>query len=121
MKIYVFLLLGISLMISCTNEQKKEQQQQNEEVLIGNPAAIGFNENDSDEKAIRIADEVMEAMGGRKNWDMERYFKWNFFGARTLWWDKWKGDVRIQMHNEDSAVFLVNIFDFITQCLCLQR
>ena len=111
MKIYVFLLLGISLMISCTNEQKKEQQLQNEEVRIENPAAIGFNENDSDEKAIRIADEVMVAMGGRKNWDRERYFKWNFFGARTLWWDKWEGDVRIQMHNEDSAVFLVNIFD----------
>ncbi|NJN25903.1 MAG: hypothetical protein HC819_08020 [Cyclobacteriaceae bacterium] len=65
----------------------------------------------SDPKAIAIADEVMRAMGGRDNWDKERYFTWNFFGRRTLWWDKQSGDVRIEMHQADSTIILVNIHD----------
>ncbi|MCK5703906.1 MAG: hypothetical protein KAI29_22260, partial [Cyclobacteriaceae bacterium] len=36
---------------------------------------------------------------------------WNFFGSRSLWWDKLNGDVRIQMHKADSTLILVNIFD----------
>lgn len=74
-----------------------------------NPASPGFNSAGSDAEAIAIADQVMEAMGGRKNWDKERYFRWNFFDIRTLWWDKKTGDVRIQMHDSDSTVILVNI------------
>jgi len=74
----------------------------------GNPPAEGFNAADSDEQAIRIADEVMEAMGGRAAWDATRYLKWTFFGRRTLWWDKVTGQVRIEVP-ADSAVYLVNI------------
>lgn len=76
----------------------------------GNPPAEGFNAADSDEQAIRIADEVMEAMGGRAAWDATRYLKWTFFGRRTLWWDKATGQVRIEVP-ADSAVYLVNIHD----------
>jgi len=77
---------------------------------VGNPAAEGFNLEASDAEAIAVADEVMEALGGRKAWDETRYITWTFFGRRTLWWDKKTGDVRIEVP-ADSAVYLVNIHD----------
>jgi hypothetical protein len=55
---------------------------------ITNPAAEGFNESASDAKAIAIADEVMQAMGGRKAWDKTRYLSWKFFSFRQLTWDR---------------------------------
>ncbi len=73
-----------------------------------NPAAEGFDMQASDSVAIRLADEVMAAMGGRKAWDTTRYIAWNFFGARKLLWDKTTGDVRISTPN-DSNVYLINI------------
>lgn len=73
-----------------------------------NPAAKGFNKTESDAKAIEIADSVMTAMGGWKNWNNTRYLKWNFFGRRTLLWDKKNGDVRIHIP-EDSLQLLVNV------------
>lgn len=74
-----------------------------------NPAASGFNATDSDAKAIKIADEVMIAMGGRKNWDDTKIISWNFFGARKLAWNKHTGDVRIKSDKERYTV-LMNIF-----------
>ena len=109
MKYLIILLMSFSILYSCNNKSGNDSN--TEDPQDENPAAEGFNAEVSDQKAIDIADEVMQAMGGRKNWDNERYFKWNFFGARTLWWDKLKGDVRIQMHNSDSTKILVNIND----------
>lgn len=74
-----------------------------------NPAADGFDLEHSDEKAIAIADQVMEAMGGRKNWDQTRYLSWNFFGVRHLTWDKKTGNVRIQ--SNDSTIYQINVFE----------
>ena len=73
-----------------------------------NPPAEGFNAEASDQKAIEIADEVMEAMGGREAYDNTRFVRWTFFGRRTLLWDKWTGRVRIDF-KEDGQVMLVNI------------
>lgn len=75
-----------------------------------NPPAEGFNLEGSDPEAIAIADEVMQALGGRQAWDDTRYLHWTFFGRRTLLWDKKTGQVRIDVP-EDSTVYLVNIFD----------
>ena len=75
-----------------------------EEVAV-NPAAEGFNADASDPFAIALADEVMEAMGGRKAFDESRYFAWTFFGARRLWWDKLENRVRIEM--QDQALTMV--------------
>lgn len=91
-------IFGLCL-IACQSTQKLGQ----------NPAAPGFKLNESDPKAIAIADEVMLAMGGRKNWDKTRYLVWNFFGARKLTWDKLKGRVRIESQKDDFTV-LMNIF-----------
>lgn len=77
---------------------------------LSNPAASGFNATDSDPQAIAIADEVMEAMGGRKAWDDTRYLTWNFFGSRIHHWDKKTGDIRIESA-KDNYTLLMNIHD----------
>lgn len=94
--------IGISLLIiiglvamTCSNK-------------VQNIAAEGFNFNASDAKAIGIADEVMEAMGGRKAWDDTRYLVWNFFGSRKHHWDKKTGNIRIDSP-KDNYTLLMNI------------
>ncbi len=73
-----------------------------------NPPAEGFNLADSDPAAIELADSIMVAIGGRKNWDATRYISWNFFGRRNLVWDKDIGRVRIESM-PDSTIYLVNV------------
>ncbi|MCB0633879.1 MAG: hypothetical protein KDD15_29310 [Lewinella sp.] len=73
-----------------------------------NPPAEGFDLTDSDPQAIALADSVMLAIGGRKNWDDTRYLYWNFFGARTLLWDKLGKKARVESIR-DSSVYLVDI------------
>ncbi|KYG85437.1 hypothetical protein AWW67_15000 [Roseivirga seohaensis] len=97
-------LLLVCLIQSCGSGTTQETT----DVEYGNPPAEGFNLEGSDPKAIEVADQVMEAMGGRKAWDNTRHIAWNFFGARDLVWDKWTGDVRIDMRN---TTFLININD----------
>lgn len=99
--VFIALLVGIA---SCTAPAPKEAEKKNDQPE--NPAASGFNEAASDARAIAIADQVMKAMGGRKNWDDTRYLFWNFFGARTLLWDKETGDVRIEVPSRDYKVIV---------------
>ena len=73
-----------------------------------NPAAEGFNFEDSDPAAIELADSIMMAVGGRKNWDATRFISWNFFDRRNLVWDKQGGRVRIESL-PDSTIYLVNV------------
>jgi len=74
-----------------------------------NPAAEGFDQAGSDQEAVMIADQVMEAMGGRKAWDDTRYLCWNFLGFRHLIWDK--QDHRVRIETGDSTIYLVNLKD----------
>lgn len=64
----------------------------------------------SDKKAIEIAKQVMKAMGGQQAWDNTHYISWNFFGSRTLVWDKWSGDVRIEWLKKSQKI-IVNLND----------
>lgn len=82
----------------------------------GNPPASGFNLDDSDAEAILIADDVMEAMGGYENWKETRYISWTFFGRRSLLWDKWTGNVRIEIP-KTKEVILVNVNDSTGQAM----
>lgn len=75
-----------------------------------NPPAPDFNIADSDLKAVSIADEVMRAMGGRKAWDDTRCISWNFFGRRTLLWDKQANLCRIEWLNRPLKI-IVNTED----------
>lgn len=92
------LLLTVLLFQNCQPPEPTE----------ANPPAPGFNVEASDKRAIPIADEVMEAMGGRQAWDGARYFTWTFFDFRKLIWDKKTGDVRIESF-PDSSTYLLNI------------
>ena len=100
-----FWMIFIGICCSCQPQQAPASGDSMEQ----NPAAEGFNMDGSDEMAIAIADEVMEAMGGRASWDQTRYLSWDFFGRRHLIWDKYNGDVRIDF--PDGTIYQVNIND----------
>lgn len=53
---------------------------------------------------------VLEAMGGKKNYDKTRYIQWTFFGNQSLIWDKQKSRVRIDFLKENS-VYILNLND----------
>lgn len=91
--LYLFIAISIFFNLACT---------------VQNPAAKGFLKSQSDQKAIEIADKVMEAMGGRKNWDATNYISWDFFGSRKLLWSKHSGDVLVDYQKKDLEI-LVNI------------
>lgn len=91
----VLILLIAVLMPACRKEP-------------GNPHAEGFDWEHSDPAAIELADSVMAAMGGRKNWDATRFISWSFFGRRNLVWDKKGNRVRIES-KPDSTIYLVNL------------
>jgi len=78
--------------------------------LAKNPAAEGFNIEGSDSLAIAIADQVMAAMGGRKAWDAITELKWDFFGMRSLHWNKQNGDLDI-LFLKDSTEINMNLYD----------
>lgn len=63
-----------------------------------------------DEKAAKIVESMMLAMGGEKNWNDLKYVSWTFFGARHLVWDKMGGRVRIDSPR-DTSIYLVNLHD----------
>ena len=64
---YLFIFSLFAFIAACNTATKA--------VLKENPSAAGFNLTDSDAKAIAIADEVMQAMGGRHNYDQTRFLK----------------------------------------------
>lgn len=108
---YLCLLLVVSFTFLLTCCQPSGQEKKGE--VTGentNPPMPGFDTANSDTAAVRIADEVMLAMGGRKNWDNTRYIGWNFFGNRKLLWDKHTGNVRIESLRDDLKI-LVNVND----------
>lgn len=95
---FVLIMLAIITILSCTNNVKENAP--------GNPPAPGFNAKTSDDKAIAIADEVMEAMGGRKAWDDTQFFSWTFFGNRTHIWDKLNQKCRIESPKDELSILL---------------
>lgn len=100
---------SLALIIGCNGESSQSEQPiEADAVLVGNPAAPGFNEGASDRKAIAIADSVMKAMGGRTAWDNTRYLSWNFFGTRRHLWDRYTGQFRVESL-QDSTVYLSNV------------
>ncbi|NJO86550.1 MAG: hypothetical protein HC821_00185 [Lewinella sp.] len=71
-----------------------------------NPAATGFNVVGSDARALAIADSIVLAHGGRRVYDQTRFFHWNFFGLRTLTWDKREHRVRIDFPAKETVYLL---------------
>ncbi len=98
------LLILVFFFCACAQEAKKTSDKSAEL----NPPAQGFNQEESDEKAIKIADQIMEAMGGREQYDKTTHLSWNFFGSRKHWWNKSTGDIRIESQ-KDSFNLIMNI------------
>lgn len=95
--IWLNLPLFLCIILSCDNTNQGS-----------NNNSAEFNAENSDSKAIEIADEVMESMGGKRNWDQTRHISWHFFDSRKHFWDKHTGDVRIEALNNDLKI-LMNI------------
>ena len=70
-----------------------------------NPPAKGFDKDGSDPRAIELADEVMERMGGRSAWDNTECLAWTIFG-RSHVWDRHTGDYRMET---DTSVVIMNL------------
>ena len=79
-----------------------------------NPPAPGFNMAASDPRAVQVADSIVKYHGGRKLYDESRHFKWNFFGMRTLHWDKLEQRVRIEEKENDRISLLSYAGDTLT-------
>ena len=68
----------------------------------------------SDPQAVKIADEVMKALGGKDAWDKTRYLRFGFgftrdgkLQTRTHTWDKWMGRYRLEGQDAEGKSFVV--------------
>jgi len=104
------LLAGFSACESTPSGEQAAVATEEPALVDPNPPAEGFNAAGSDARAIEIADSVVWAHGGRRAYDNNRYFKWNFFGVRTLTWDKQEKLVRIDFPARE-AIFLLDYSD----------
>lgn len=73
------------------------------------PGASEPSKPQSDERAIKLAEATLEAMGGREAWERTRHLKWNFFGMRKHLWDKHTGRARIDATTRDGTKILALI------------
>ena len=64
-----------------------------------------YNPN-RDSTAVALAAQVAEAYGGQDAYDDTRYFKWNFFGVRSLTWDKQGQRARIEVPGKNEIYLL---------------
>jgi len=54
-----------------------------------------------------IADQVMNALGGKQAWDSTHYLRFTFAGRRTHHWDKWTGRHRVEGTGQDGKKYVV--------------
>ncbi|WP_424962763.1 hypothetical protein [Ekhidna sp.] len=115
MKNQLFFVLSIIILSACSTGSSSSENADSTAIVDGgefieynNPPVKGFDQEGSDLLATLLADKTMLAMGGRKAWDNTRYIKWNFFGRRDHTWDKWTGDVRIEVPSDELTI-LMNI------------
>lgn len=69
-------------------------------------STIAFSQNDA--KSAELIEKCETAMGGQKAYKAVKHVSWNFFGGRTLYWNKHNGDVRIEIP-KDKKVLLWNV------------
>lgn len=103
-------MLLIIVLIGCKPSDKSDASADLDDlpeyIEYNNPPAEGFNIEDSDPIAIMLADQVMNAMGGRETWDRTNVIYWNFLGGRTLLWDKANNRVRIDIPERQTTISL---------------
>jgi hypothetical protein len=95
------ILIGAFLWSGC---QKKDASEETGS-RVAKPA-VSKERGTADEQSARIAEKVMDALGGERAWNDTRYVSWKFMGVRQHYWDKWTGDIRIE---SNDVVTLMNI------------
>ncbi len=95
------LLLLVSYACTYSSEQDHDG-------AADNPPSPGFDLANSDPAAVELADSIMVAMGGKKNWDETRYLSWGLAGEREFVWDRRSGYVRIESL-PDSTTYLFRV------------
>jgi hypothetical protein len=91
-----FILIATLLLLTITSQFQASD----------NPPDDNIQSTDSDTTGIKIADQVMNALGGNDNWDNTRYICWNFFGRRFHIWDKWSGNLHLE---DGDLIVLMNL------------
>lgn len=93
---------------SCKSPNSNSALDDTTQVIItyNNPPAEGFDIEGSHPIAVLLADQVMNAMGGREKWDATNVIHWNFLGKRTLLWNKQNNWVRIDIPETQTVVVL---------------
>jgi hypothetical protein len=73
-----------------------------------NPHEEGFDLANSDPAAVELADSVMVAVGGRKNWDAIRFISLRTEDSTTYYWNKADNKLRIESR-VDSTIYLLDL------------
>jgi plasmid maintenance system killer protein len=68
----------------------------------------------SDPKAVKVAQEVMEALGGEQAWRSTHFLRFDFavgkegktLFSRSHTWDKWTGDYRLEGKTKEGKTYL---------------
>ncbi len=61
----------------------------------------------ADDKANQIADQLMQALGGKQAWDATHFLTFRFAGFRNHHWDKWTGRHRLEFINRVGEHWIV--------------
>ena len=78
--------------------------------LSAAPRPTAGQEGTGDPKALEVAAQLMDALGGRANWDGTQFIKFRFIRGEfdvTLTWDKWTGRYRLDATTEDGQPYVV--------------
>ena len=54
-----------------------------------------------------VANQVMQALGGKEAWDSTHYLRFTFAGRRTHHWDKWTGRHRVEGQTPEGKKYVV--------------
>lgn len=61
----------------------------------------------TDARAAALAKRTLEAMGGTEAWGKTRFLRFNFFGFRLHYWDRFTGRHRLEGKNREGETFMV--------------
>lgn len=68
-------------------------------------SCLTLSAQNTDKAPQNIAKNVMKAMGGIDNYNNTHFIQWNF-AKRTLYWNKWTGDVRVESPEKNLTILL---------------
>lgn len=103
MKAILPIILLTILFASCGEKPKEEKSE-----TQNSTEKPSFNAENSDPKAVLLANKVIEAHGGVQEYNQTRFIAWNFLGVRDLVWDKYTGLVRIDVVDKETT-YIINI------------